>query len=236
MIDTKDKAISSRDSRSITLTHSIKPRMNSRGAQRHYLHLTHIHAHLEAEPYKGSGRRGKRRRKRRTLRLISGNVEHGARGTGSRPHGARTLPQKYARTHTVRRIPACVRACVRTYARAQRRACPRVDATDNMQLRAVSSALSCSAVRARSALSPVERPRHAWRKRRGHAEYADNEMLQTVNPRGAFRVTSINSNEIFCPSLASSFVAPNYRDRSIDRLLITYMNIYAQVREKLLSQ
>lgn len=115
-----------------------------------------------------------------------------------RTHGARTLPQKYALTHTARRIPARIPACVRACVRPRTRACPRVDATDNMQLRAVSSALSCSAVRARSALSPVERPRHAWRKRRGHAEYADNEMLQTVNPRGAFRVTSINSNEIFC--------------------------------------
>lgn len=35
---------------------------------------------------------------------------------------------------------------------------------------------------ARDALSLVERLRHAWRKRREYAEYADNETLQALLP------------------------------------------------------
>lgn len=144
-------------------------------------------------------------------------------GTVHVKRAARTLPHKYARTRT--RVHTYLRAYIRP------RTCPRVDATDNMQLRA----LSCSAVRARSVLSPVERPRHAWRKRRGHAEYADNEMLQTLSPRGVFRITSINGRESAesRPSLTRSLRRIRLC-RSINwsiNLLATRINIARKERE-----
>lgn len=51
-------------------------------------------------------------------------------------------------------------------------------ATDNMQLRAVSSTLSCCRSTRPRALSLAKRLRHAWRKRR---EHADNETVTDTN-------------------------------------------------------
>lgn len=92
---------------------------------------------------------------------------------------AHTLPHECTRMHSYIRVHRCrcvyERVCMPTHVRTR----PCVGA-DNMQLRAVSSTLSCSrSMRARRTLSLVKRLRHAWRKRWEHTEYADNETLQT---------------------------------------------------------
>src|SRR5580765_1888271 len=102
-----------------------------RHRHRHYLHLDYMHAHRGGTAYTRARKGAASVAAKRPLCRISGDVEHVKRAAGR----AHTLPHKYAY------LRACVCACV----------C--VDATDNMQLRAVSSALSCSALRARIALS-----------------------------------------------------------------------------------
>lgn len=132
---------------------------------------------------------------RRQARRARGNGQPDPVAQHSSPH-KRTLCIR--RVHTRAHVHACARPSTRTR--------PRVDATDNMQLRAVSSTLSCP--RSVRALSPVERLRHAWRKRREHAEYADNET--GASPRDAARTTSIDGKS--CgggPSPASSSNAPS---------------------------
>lgn len=138
--------------------------------RRHYLHLKHRKRALKL----GKARlRHRRPLCRVSVRRQAREYVERAAGSGSKHSSAQTHACILAHIH--RRRCAHARVCTPRHARAwmQRITCN----YGPCHLPCLVPVLC-----ARGALSLVERLRHAWRKRREHAEYADNETLQALLP------------------------------------------------------